>query len=303
MAWPGLDTRGGRLDDGTGQLEDGSVNCQINRRDILSKRSGFVRGLDEWFGTPVCGLFTYLDYCGNEYLLVAEQDGINIRQPFVLPQFLASDAYPNDNFDGAGAINVTNWRNQLRYVRASDRMVQDPAAALFTGPRMPDDLFMRWFKAAGSLAYRVIVDYVFDPLLLFDQRASAIIRGNGDLSAGALLQVDIVFNPNGLNQVQLFHRENDGTSYRTLLTDDLDGITTTPRGTLTFSYERDAATSSFIPIVSVLPNLGTFRTLRADTLTTLQDIDLGLVSALGLGQKGGAVSQSIGVEIVTGGPI
>ncbi len=304
MTWPGLDTRGGRLDDGTAQLEDGSINVQINRRDILSKRSGFVRGLDEWFGTPVCGLFTYLDYCGNEFLLVAEQDGINIRQPFVLPQFLASDAYPNDNFDGSGAINVSNWRNQLRYVRAGDSMAQAAGAVAFTGSRLADDLFMRWFKDAGSLSYRVTVDYVFDPVLLVDQRVSAIIRGSGDLSLRAFLQADIVFNPSsGLYQVQLFHRENDGTTYRALLTDDLDGITTSPRGTMTFSYERDAATSSFVPVVAVLPNLGSFRTLRAASLTTLQDVDLGLVSALALGQASGAVSQNVAVAIVTGGPI
>lgn len=301
--WPGLNTRGGRLDNGSGQLEDGSINCQINQADILSKRRGFVRGIDEWFGSVVCGLFTYQDYCGNEYLLVADEEQINIRQLFELPQFTASDAYPNDTFDGDGAINVSAWRNTSRYVRAQDRMVQALGAAAFTGPRLADDLFMRWFKDAGSLAYQVRVDYRFDASLSAEQRVGAVIRGNGDLSGGALLQADVVFRPDtGVYELQLFHRLSDGT-YQALLTQEIDGVTTDPFGTITLEYQRDLNASTYVPRVTIAPNLGTFRELEAPSLTTVQDADLGLVSGLAVGQAGGTVSQSIGVELVTGGPI
>lgn len=302
MSWPGLNTRGGRLDDGTGQLEDGSINCQINRADVLSKRGGFVRGLDEWFETPVCGLFTYLDYCGQEYLLVANQDEIAIRQPFLLPQFSSSDAYPNDTFDGTGAINVSNWRNTGRYERLGGRMVQAAGTAAFTGPRLGDGLFQRWFKDAGAFSYLTEVNYVFDASLQQEQRVGIVIRGNGDLSAGALLQADVVFNAAGGYRVQLFHRESDGT-YRTLGTIEVDGVTTAPSGLLTLSYVRNLTESSYVPTVSVLSNLGTFQTLVGATLTQLQDADLGLVSAIALGQKAGTLSTSVAIESVAGRPI
>ncbi len=299
--WPGLNTRGGQLDSGTGQLEDGSINCQINRADVLSKRSGMVRGIDEWFNGVVCGLFTYQDYCGNEFLLVADQDGIGIRQPFQLPQFTASDAYPNDNFDGDGALNVSKWRNTARYVRAQDRMVQAAGAAAFSGTRLGPDLFTRWFKDAGALAYQVSVNYRFDASLQAEQRVGTVIRGNGDLSTGAMLQADVVFSAAGTYRLEVFHREADGT-FRTLLTEDLTGVTTDPRGSMTLKYVRDLSTNTFSAIVEILPNLGPFRTFVAPGFSTLQDADLGLVSALAAGQSAGTLSQNIGIDIVTGGP-
>lgn len=301
LPWPGLNTRGGRLDDGSGQLEDGSINCQINRADTLSKRSGMVRGLDEWFGSVVCGLFTYQDYCGQQYLLVADEEGINIRQPFVLPQFLASDAYPNDTFDGDGAINVTNWRNTDRYVRSGDNMAQAVGAPLLEGPRLAAGTFMRWFKDAGAFAYEVRIDYVFDPALTGDQRIGVVLRGNGDLSTGALLQLDAVFNEADTYELQMFYRDGSG-EYRTLLTEEIDGIRTAPSGTLTFRYERNAQ-NEFEPVATILANQGAFATHRAATLTAVEDADLGLVSALALGQKQGGRSPVIGVQFVAGGPI
>lgn len=300
--WPGLNTRGGRLDNGAGHLEDGSINCQINQSDILSKRSGFVRGVEEWFGSVVCGLFTYQDYCGQEYLLVADEEGINIRQPFLLPQFTFSDAFPNDDFDGNGAINSANWRNTPRYVRASDSMVQTAGAGSFAGPRLADSLFMRWFKQAASLSYQVRIDYRFDVVLSAEQRVGIVVKGSSDLSTGALLQADVTFDPSGTYKLELFHRELDGT-YRSILTHILTGSMTDPRGTLTFSYERDLNASTFTPRAQILPNLGPFQDLRASSLNAIQDADLGSVSALAVGQASGPVSQSIGIDLVTGGPV
>ena len=300
--WPGMNTRGGRLDDGAGWLEDGSKNVEINHADVLAKRSGMVRGLDEWFGSVVCGLFTYLDYCGNEWLLVADEDGINIRQPFVLPVHLTSDSYPNDTFDGNGAISTSNWRNELRYIRSTDSMIQATGAVAFTGSRLADALFMRWFKDAGSLSYQVVANYIFDPTLMQEQRVGIVIRGNGDLSTGALLQCDVIHDPSsGLYEVLLLRREQDGTTYRTIERRTLTGSLTTVTGTVTLRYERDGVTSQFVPVVTVLPNLGPFQTVTGASLTTIQDLDLGLTSGLAVAQKGGTKSNTAGVQIVIGG--
>ena len=297
--WPGLNSRGGKLDDGRGWLEDGSINCQINQNDTLSKRKGFVRGLDEWFGSPICGLFTYQDFCGQEYLLVADEDGINIRQPFQLPQFSASDAYPNDQFAGTGSVDDADWRNTSRYTIVSDRLVQASGVAAFSGSKLADALFMRWFKNAGSLSYQVRIDYQFDAGLSSEQRVGIVIRGNGTLSVGSLLQADVVYSPSGTYDLELWHRDSGGT-YTKLLSQALDG---NPNGTLTFSYERDPGAISFLPKAQIVPSLGTVRNLVAPTLTTLQDADLGLVSALAIGQAGGTVSQTLGIDLVTGGPV
>ena len=86
-AWPGVNTLGGKLDDGSGQLTDSSKNVMINTADILAKRKGFTRGLDEQFVGAVCGLHKYTDECGLEYLLVADEAQINIRTPFFIPVF------------------------------------------------------------------------------------------------------------------------------------------------------------------------------------------------------------------------
>lgn len=300
-AWPGLNTRGGRLDDGTGQLRDGSINCQINSADILSKRKGFVRGLDEYFGSVVCGLFAYTDHCGREWLLVADEDAINIRQPFVLPQFTASDAYPNDAFVGTGAVNTEKWRNTSRYELLDGVLVQAAGAAPFTGMRLGSDLFQRWFKDAGSFSYEVEANYRFDASLADEQRVGLVIRGNGDLSDGALLQADVVF-ASGTYSVNLWHREADGT-YRVLEAAPVTGSTTDPRGVLTLKLERNLATGKFTPSVSITPNLGTPQTFNGAALNVIQDADLGLVSAVAVGQKGGVLSTSIGIDIVQGRPV
>lgn len=94
-----MDTTGGKLDDGTGKQTENSVNVTINEVDKLEQRKGFVRGLSERFGTAVCGLHTYTDNCGNQWLLVASDDGIFIRQPFNVPVFENDDSYPLDDFD------------------------------------------------------------------------------------------------------------------------------------------------------------------------------------------------------------
>ena len=104
--WPGLNTKGGVLDPGQGFLEDGSKNQIINEADVLSKRLGFVRGLDERFDGVVCGLFRYTSGCGVEYLIVSDEDGIKVRTPFSIPEFLGSDSIPFDDFE---TLDTTRW--------------------------------------------------------------------------------------------------------------------------------------------------------------------------------------------------
>lgn len=298
--WPGMNSRGGQLDDGRGWLEDGSTNCQINSADILQKRHGFVRGLDEWFGDVVCGLFTYQDFCGQRYLLVATAEGIQIRQPFQLPQFTASDAYPNDDFEGSATEFEQNWRNTTRYVRTGGVLAQSLSAPLFTGTKLADDLFMRWFKLAGALSYEVRIDYEFDSELEQEQRIGIVIKGNGDLSTGALIQADIVFNPSTEDyRLELYHRRAD-LSFATLARQDLDGE---GAGTLTLQYMRNLAASAFTPSALITPNLGASRNVVGTSLNALSDADLGSVSAIAIGQKAGAISQEISIPLVTGGPI
>ena len=53
--WAGINTRSGKLDDGSGMMTDSSVNCIINEADKLEKRKGMIRGLDERFAGAVCG--------------------------------------------------------------------------------------------------------------------------------------------------------------------------------------------------------------------------------------------------------
>lgn len=293
-----MNSRGGQLDDGRGWLEDGSINCQINEADILSKRKGFVRGLNEWFGAVVCGLFAYQDFCGNKYLLVATEDGIQIRQPFQLPQFTASDAYPNDNFD-ASLIDTEIWRNAARYDLLSGALIQAGTAALFIGPRLASDLFMRWFKLAGASSYEVRIDYAFDSDLAQDQKIGIVIKGNGDLSTGALIQGEIDFNPLGTYRLKLYHRRAD-LSVVQLAAQDLDGE---PNGTLTLQYRRDQSRASFVASALITPEVGTSRTVHGSSLSTIEDLDLGQVSALALGQRSGGLSTAIGITLVTGGPI
>ena len=83
----------------------------------------------------------------------------------------------------------------------------------------------------------------------------------------------------------------------------VNGSTAAPRGVLTFSYTRDLASGDFIPSVSVLSNLGTIQTLVGASLNQLQDTDLGLVSAIALGQDGGTTSTVLAIDTVAGRPI
>lgn len=156
--WPGLNTRGGRLDPGTGQLEDGSIGQIINEADLLSKRKGFIRGLDERFTGPVCGLFRYTDDCGVEYLVVADQDGIHVRTPFDIPTFLGSDSLPNDNFEAA-EVDTARWTNTEDYRTFLGSLTTALLAANIDATTVPESRLMQWFKPAAISSYAVEIQY------------------------------------------------------------------------------------------------------------------------------------------------
>jgi hypothetical protein len=287
--WPGLNTRGGRLDDGRGWLEDGSVNAIINRADVLQKRKGLVRGLDEAFDGVVCGLFPYTSNCGIEYLLVADQLSINIRQPFNIPTFTQSDAYPFDSFSVDGAPNSENWRNTSGYTQLEDQLRLVASTAAFTSTRLPAANFMRWFKDAANKSYQVRVQYSFDATVASVQHVAMVIKGQGDLTTGALLQADLIFNGGAL-EVEISHRRSDLTVRRLLLEPVTD---TSGFFTLAYNATTRLISTTFGTTVISAP---------ADSITVIDDADLGQISAIGMGFPAG-LQPSPRILVVDGGPI
>ena len=294
--WPGLNTRGGRLDNGTGQLEDGSINQIINEADVLEKRKGMVRGLNERFDGVVCGLFKYTDDCGREFLVVADESGIFIRQPFEIPVFTASDAYPFDNFSEI-AIDTTLWRNTTDYETSNDEMVQIFGLPAISGLRISPSDIMRWFKEATNKSYQIRIEYNFEDQPS-EQHKAIVIKGNGDLNTGAFLQGEVVFDNRGIYRVTVFHRTAEG-SITEILNEDITGQRT---GFFTLQYRRDERTASFLPGVQVFPAGGTPVLQNATSLNTIEDADLGQVTGIGIGYKNG-LQQFPGIDVVDGGPI
>jgi hypothetical protein len=288
-----LNTAGGKIGKGAGELEDGSFNVWINEDDLLEKRTGFVRGLDERFDGPVCGLFSYLDHCGGEWLLVADSLGISIRQPFTLPIFGTSDAYPNDSFalvDG-DPLDPADWRNAARYEIQTDKMVLVPATVATTNAV---STMARWFKDAANKNYEIQVQFEFDPVAVKQVVASAV-RGSTDL-AGALIYATVEYIQGGSFVAKLFHRNSGGVDTE-LLVRPLTGSTT---GFFTVQY--NSVTRQ--PGLSLSITGGTIlETVFGEPLTVVEDADLGLVSGIGLTTVGGTVSNVFGIESVTSGPI
>ncbi len=299
--WPGLNTRGGRIDSGSGQLEDGSFNMIINEADIMEKRPGLVRGLNERFSGVVCGLFKYTDLCGREFLLVADETQISIRTPFVIPVFQQSDAYPFDSFSVDGAPDSNNWRNAGDYTVRDDGLFLASGTTAFTETSFPVNRLMRWFKDASNKSYRVRVEYEFDDDLDGEQSVSISIKGNGDLSLGALLKADLIFNRTGTYEVELFHRAASGATL-SILKETVTGILTPPSGFFTLLYTRNIAANTFIPSVQVVPSGGNLIDRAAESLNAIEDADLGQISSIGMGYRG-VLPDDLQMKVVDGGPV
>ena len=297
--WPGLGTRIGFLDPQVGFLEDGSVNMMINRADTLEKRKGFVRGLNKAFAGAICGLFKYTDTCGIEYLLVADQAGISIEQPFAVPLFENSDAYPFDNFSEDGFPNTYTWRNIDRYVQANDELLMRAGVAVSTDPLATTDI-MRWFKSATSLAYQIRIQYSFDTTSATQQQTAIVIKGVGDLSTGPFLLAQLKFTNVGLYQVTMFHF--NGTSLTQIGDSGVPGSLVNVNGFMTLAYDRDVATGTFTASTTVQPNGGS-RVLLTDPINAVDDASFrGTISGIGLGYNA-SPQPGHGILVVDGGPL
>lgn len=297
--WPGLGTRVGFLDPGHGFLEDGSVNVMINRGDILAKRRGFVRGLAEYFDGAVCGLFRYTSTCGVESILVADQVSIKIRQPYAVPVFENSDAYPFDAFADDGFPNSYYWRNFDRYTQVGSALTL--RAGQSSGKVATD--FMRWFKDAASQSYQVRVEYDFNPDSATTQQVAVLIKGS-DANLTNSIMGEVEFSNAGASQtyqLSLSHIEG-GVASALATTVTIEGSVTNPTGFLTVEYGRDLATKIYRARATVIPFGGNSQSIYGD-LNAVEDSSLGQTSALAISYQVG--TQPTGIEIlnVDGGPV
>lgn len=287
--WPGLNTRGGRLDPGMGQLEDGSVNAVINENDILEKRKGFVRGLDERFSGVVCGLFKYTDNYGIEYLLVADQEGIKVRTPFLIPEFLGSDSLPFDDFE---ELDSTRWSNTQLYLAylGSLRLSGIDSEALVTSENVPAGQLMQWFKASVVSSYFVEIQYRLATFPTTHQVVSVVIKR--DTAGTTYIEASIVFNS---TDYKLVLSRVIGTTRTTIAEQKLAGRNLAD-GFLRLNY--DAGT--FTITATATPSGGLIRTIES-TLTEVQDAGLGQLNAIGIAREDLNVDPEI--ETVSAGQV
>lgn len=290
--WSGIDTKSGKIDDGRALLTEESINVQVNKKDLLEKRKGFIRGLNERFGTMVCGLHSYTDNCGNEWMLVASDDGIAIRHPGVVLPFTADDSYPVDNF--STTLSDVTWRNTVLYTATGDALLR--VGGNSTTP-FDDASYLRWFKDASATSYKVQIEYAFTPGVSRRQVVSIAIKGHDDLLSGAYLQADLEFTDGGAYLARLYH-VTAARQRRTLGQIDVSGSRITPEGFLTLIYSRTftMASPALIPSIEVVPTGGALQALAGASLDESQDLDLGQVSAIGC-------SLDASILAVSGGPL
>lgn len=253
-------------------MTDASVNCIINTADQLAKRKGLVRGIDERFVGAVCGLHAYTDSCGREWLLVADESGFSVRQPFFIPQFGNSDAYPSDDFQGTGAVDPNFWTGS-GYERSDGSLVLAGAAA--------DDL--RWFKLASNFSYQVEIAWTVP-----EGRAIAAIK------IGAVARLELrVINAGGSLSAALVWTEASG-NVRILAAAGLPGVET---GTAVLSYSRDTAKGIFAATGVVQP-VGESAVQLQDvtSINAVADADFGQGTALRL-------EGEASIQVVQGGPL
>ena len=277
QAWSGIDTKSGKLDDGRAMLTQESINVQVNQKDTLAKRNGFVRALQERFGTVVCGLHTYTDHCGNEWLLVASDESIEIRHPGVILPFTADDSYPTDNF--STELSELLWRNTELYTATGDALLRSSGSS--TAP-FDAASYLRWFKPAAAAAYQVQIQYAFTPGIAGKQVVSIAIKGQGDLLSGSYLQADLEFTHGGAYLARLYRIS--ASRQRTQLAQIIvQGSTTVPEGFFTLKYSRsfNGPLPQFIPSIEVVPTGGALQVAAGATLDEAQDRDLGQMSGIG----------------------
>lgn len=286
--WPGLNTRGGVLDPGGGFLEDGSINAIINESDLLEKRKGLVRGLDERFEGVVCGLFRYTDECGIEYVVVADEDGIKVRRPFEIEEFLGTDSIPFDDFEELSALR---WSNTASYQVDLGALQLSLDGPTLTTEILPAADFMVWFKESALTSYYVEIDY-----RMVAQAAREIV--------GIIIKRSSDGNSYLMAQVL-----SDTTSYRVTLQLVINGVRATlaseslggaslADGFLRLGYS--VGVGSFTASARVIPAGGSQITIEG-ALTEDQASALGQGSAIGLGRAD--VTGVPEIESVSGGRV
>lgn len=283
--WSGINTRSGKLDDGTAQMLDSSLNVIINEGDKLAKRKGMVRGLDERFAGSVCGIHRYTDECGREWLLIADELGFSVRQPFSIPSFAASDAYPSDQFADDGPPNPTYWRNAGGYTQEGGflRVIDGDDAETDGGE-------MSWFKDATNFSYEVTMNY----LTKGASTVTAIIK-KGDV---ARLEARAIQSLLAEVSIEIVWVNAAGTE-RVLASESLGSVDS---GVFTFSYVRDAGRGVFAVTLMVTPLDGpTFLLQDFTTLNALDDADFGQGTAVRIQNILSATAPGIGS--IQGGPL
>lgn len=284
--WPGLNTRGGKLDPGAGYLEDGSFNAVINEADLLSKRNGFVRGLDERFTGPVCGLFRYTDDCGVEYLVVADGSGIYVRQPFSIPEYLGSDSLPFDDFE---TLDTTRWSPTTAYEVFIGALQLSGADDLTPRAFTLAAQLMQWFKESVLSTYYVEINYRLEAQSSTNGASVVVKRTSG----GTTYLEAAVVSTSTTYKVFLYYVS--GGVRTTLAESDLGGASLAD-GFLRLSYNA----GNFTATARVIPSGGSIVTVSG-ALTEAQDAGLGQLSAVGLHREGTDVNPQI--ESVSGGQV
>lgn len=272
--WVGINTRQGKLDDGSGQMTDSSINTIINKSDRLEKRKGLIRGIDERFAGAVCGLHKYTDECGREFLLVADQAGISIRQPFSIPSFKASDAYPSDSFQADGPTDPNRWNNRTNYIQSGGSLV------LASGVLIGDDL--TWFKLATNFSYQLETNFVYEAT----SRTVAIIKMS--LTTPARLEAR-VSTDEGFQLVWI-----DVAGVETIL-GFVDPLALPPAsGNVKLSYTRDTVNNDFVATMDVeLLDLAAFRIQNISLLNAVNDAGFGQATGLRLERSSLGVTPEI----------
>lgn len=282
--WPGLNTRGGILDAGSGQLEDGSFNQIINEGDLLEKRNGFIRGLNERFDGPVCGLFKYTDNCGIEWLLVADQTQISVRQPFAVPVNQISDAYPVDDFEGD--LDTDNWRGSTDYENFGGALRLLSAAASSTDLFPADSRILQWFKDASNTSYETQIQYEMSTTFTTLQVVSVVMKR----SSGTYLIATISLDASLTYQVRM---EAVRSGSRTLLFSSPLLGTALRNGFLKLGFNAQTR----IATVTVTPSGGSIVTGSSEVVE-LTASSFGSKTGLGL-SYGGAATAPDGLRILS----
>lgn len=278
--WPGLKSDTGKLLKEPGELSR-CVNVEIDVPDTLSKRRGIVRGIEEWFEDPICGLFTYTDLCQQEHILIATQDAIYVRQPFALPVFQVADCYPFSDFgtesDGADP-DADSWKHQGGdlEVRSASLGLKSTAVSVPVNEveRVINRGSITWFKDSCKSSYEVEVDVdLVDPSGGFEARAWILMRGaERGFASGAFLIGEI-------------YRASDGTRMRILHVDVARAVTevassgpiTDENGLFRLIYNASTyeATARFRPDVGSQVDI-------THTFSAVQDASFGLATGLAM---------------------